>query len=413
MVPPPNLYHPVLPFRCKDKLTFPLCRSCVRDHIDLPLHSKPLDACHHTPEERALTGTWCTPEIVKALEKGYTMTHVDQVYHFRERKKLFGKYIDIWLKKKEEATGYPSHCQTEDQQQQHIEGWAEHEQIELDPENMELNKGRRFLAKQMLNSMWGKFGQALNKLQIKEFVEPEEFWKFVDSNKNDIMYVSPLNADRVEVHHRMKEGCERDSPYLNIFIAAFTTCLARLKLYDVMDALGDRCLYSDTDSVIFVTRPGDVFQPPLGDFLGEFTNELKPGDFITEFCSGRPKNYGFVTDQGEAVCKVRGFCLNAEGKAQLNYDVLRNNTLEELTDPLEEARATLITWTHTIHCNVKEYLLETRRKIKNYKMVYSKRILDPVTFFTYPYGFKSQEEEEPMDAQDDENINTLVAIAME
>lgn len=247
MVPPPNLYHPVLPFRCKDKLTFPLCRSCVRDHIDLPLHSKPLDACHHTPEERALTGTWCTPEIVKALEKGYTMTHVDQVYHFRERKKLFGKYIDIWLKKKEEATGYPSHCQTEEQQQQHIEGWAEHEQIELDPENMELNEGRRFLAKQMLNSMWGKFGQALNKLQIKEFVEPEEFWKFLDSNKNDITYVSPLNADRVEVHHRMKEGCERDSPYLNIFIAAFTTCLARLKLYDVMDALGDRCLYSDMD----------------------------------------------------------------------------------------------------------------------------------------------------------------------
>jgi len=27
--PPKNLYHPVLPFRCKDKLLFYLCRTCV------------------------------------------------------------------------------------------------------------------------------------------------------------------------------------------------------------------------------------------------------------------------------------------------------------------------------------------------------------------------------------------------
>ena len=37
--------------------------------------------------------------------------------------------------------------------------------------------------------------------------------------------------------------------------------------------------------MIFVQSPGDV-QPVLGDYLGDFTDELTNGDFITEFCSG-------------------------------------------------------------------------------------------------------------------------------
>lgn len=48
VVPPTDLLHPVLPYRCSAKLTFPLCRTCVQEHIDLPLHSKPLDACRHS-----------------------------------------------------------------------------------------------------------------------------------------------------------------------------------------------------------------------------------------------------------------------------------------------------------------------------------------------------------------------------
>lgn len=52
----------------------------------------------------------------------------------------------------------------------------------------------------------------------------------------------------------------------NIFIAAFTTCWARLKLYDVLHMLDTRVLYFDTDSVIFV-RPGDV-ELEIGPYLG-------------------------------------------------------------------------------------------------------------------------------------------------
>ena len=99
-------------------------------------------------------------------------------------------------------------------------------------------------------------------------------------------------------------------------------------------------------------------------------------------------------------CKVRGFSLNAEGKAQLNYQVLRQNTLDELTDPRDQPRVTQVTQTHSIHRNAKQYTLETRAKTKDYKLVYNKRLLDPNTFYTYPYGYRSQDHTNVLDLMD-------------
>ena len=58
--PPYELYHPVLPYRCQNKLIFPLCRTCTETEVQRALHQRNL-TCPHTSEERALTGTWCSP----------------------------------------------------------------------------------------------------------------------------------------------------------------------------------------------------------------------------------------------------------------------------------------------------------------------------------------------------------------
>ena len=38
---------------------------------------------------------------------------------------------------------------------------------------------------------------------------------------------------------------------------------------------------------------------PLGDFLGEMTNELDEEDHIIDFTSAGPKNYGYKTKLGK------------------------------------------------------------------------------------------------------------------
>ena len=170
----------------------------------------------------------------------------------------------------------------------------------------------------MLNSMWGKFGQRQNKMQVREFTDPQAFHEFLDSDQNDIRYVSTLTEDRVEVHYTKQDHCESLSPNLNIFVACFTTCWARLRLYEALQLLGEQVLYFDTDSVVFAHHPGQA-SPALGQYLGEFKDELGYGDSIVEFCSAGPKNYSYKTWAGKTVCKVRGFSLNCQGAAQLNY----------------------------------------------------------------------------------------------
>ena len=113
------------------------------------------------------------------------------------------------------------------------------------------------------------------------------------------------------------------------------TTQARLKLYHCLNHLRDQVLYYDTDSVIFPCKPGQI-TITLGDYLGDMTNELNEDDYITEFVSGSAKNYGYLTKQGKSCCKVRRFTLNYRGSWYLNYEVMRQNVLKEITDPLDE-----------------------------------------------------------------------------
>ena len=224
VLPPEGLDHPVLPYRTHDKLTFPLCHSCVEEHIDRRLHDK-VRQCHHSNPERTLTGTWCTPELQKAVSLGYVIFHLHEIWHFTDsRVGLFAEYVNTWLKIKQEASGWPASCITREQHRAFVDAYEAHEGIHLDVPRIEHNPGRRTLAKTKVTSMWGKFGQQENKTQVVEFVEPQPFHTFLYCDQHDIRYVSSLMEERVEVHYKQKEHCETVSPNVNIFVAAFTSC---------------------------------------------------------------------------------------------------------------------------------------------------------------------------------------------
>ena len=332
----------MLPYRHEGKLTFPLCATCVKEEMT----KRPLERlaqCNHSNEQRALTGTRCSPELQKAVELGYEIQYLYEVWQFDQTcEGLFQDYVNTWLKIKQEASGWPSWVgDDETKRQQYVREYDEHEGIPLEYDKIEHNAGLRTLAKMMLNSMWGKFGQRLNKTQVQQFHDPQAFHRFLDTNTLDVRHVSIMNDAMVEVHYQYQDEDIPMSPNLNIFVAAFTTCWARLRLYEALELLGERVLYYDTDSVIYLEEVGQP-SPVLGDYLGDFTSELDPDDYIEEVVSGGPKNYGYKTKQGKVECKVRGFRLNSEGKTQLNYDVMRQNVLDEIQHPLKEPRQTQV-----------------------------------------------------------------------
>ena len=122
ILPTAGLFHPVLPVRSGNKLTFPLCRTCVREEQAKPmLHRN--HYYHHSDVDQMLRGTWYTPQLVKSLEKGYTLLKIHEVWHFPEdqrRTGLFANYVNTWLKLKQESAGWPSWCQTVEQKREYI-----------------------------------------------------------------------------------------------------------------------------------------------------------------------------------------------------------------------------------------------------------------------------------------------------
>ena len=93
---------------------------------------------------------------MKAIEKGYVVLNLHEVWHWEETSdELFKEYVNTFLKIKQEASGYPKDCVTDEQKQRYIDDYYEHEGIRLDPDKIEYNPGLRYLAKLVLNSLWG------------------------------------------------------------------------------------------------------------------------------------------------------------------------------------------------------------------------------------------------------------------
>ena len=196
-----KLLHPVLPVKLNEKLLFPLCVKCAEDQAEQPWYERS-NLCSHSDEERMMTGTWCTPELQKEVQTGYRILKIHEVWHFPESQRkegLFAPYVNTWLKHKTEASGLPSHCVTEEQTNDYVQQYFTHEGIKLDPERIEKNPGRKQVAKLMLNSFWGKFGENEHRTQTQTISEEDTWEKIMQNETIVVKDVRIFNEDVMEV----------------------------------------------------------------------------------------------------------------------------------------------------------------------------------------------------------------------
>ena len=392
ILPPRNLYHPVLPYRVNKKLHFPLCHTCVTAQNQL--------TCACTDEKRALLGTWCTPEILKSVSLGYKVIQIYEVYHFDETSKydpqtgeggLFHAYVNLFLKLKQSSSGLPSWCKTERDVELYIERYFENEGIRLDKNDIRHNSALRSLAKLLLNSFWGKFGQRLNMPHTTFYHEHDEakFFQCLSDRTKIVKDFNIITDDTISVTWENNSLSVPDNAQTNIFIAAFTTTWARLKLYELLELLNERVLYYDTDSVIYVSRPGQI-RPSLGDYLGMLTSELDQFDHITTFVGAGPKQYAYTTALGKQACKIRGFSLNYTNSKLLNFESLLDLVKKSRDDNDDESRQALsidTINTSKISRHKTKVMIYNRPELKRYKIVYSKRVIQKDSYDTLPYGY--------------------------
>lgn len=123
----------MLPYRSNGKLKFPLCRTCADLEQQTP--------CTCSDEKRAITGTYCTPELSKAIDKGYKILKAYEVYHWNETTQydpnaqeggMFSKYINTFLRLKQQASDWPEWVKTPEDAKRYIDKYFEKEGVQLD-----------------------------------------------------------------------------------------------------------------------------------------------------------------------------------------------------------------------------------------------------------------------------------------
>lgn len=329
IMPPDQLYLPVLPgkYGTDKKLLFTLCRTCAEERI-------PEKRCTHTGGDRALTGTWFTEEVKLAVSKGYKIQEVFGIYHFPETStELFADYIRLFYKLKLTTSGIPPHCKTEEDLEAYIAEVAEKENIFLSKEDFENNPGMRLISKLLINSLWGKFGLRRNLPSHQFCTTMQEISNLLNNETVEVTNILPMHENMALVTHRKKDADFYEiNNYANIYIASVTTAWARIEIYNHADRVGIRSAYMDTDSLFY---KADLKNPennlPRGAFLGDLTNELKiPGDYVSQFYSGGPKNYGFRTLKGEECLKVKGFSLNYVNRQAFTFDNMKEVILNSI-----------------------------------------------------------------------------------
>lgn len=168
----------------------------------------------------------------------------------------------------------------------------------------------------------------------------------------------------------------------NVFIAAFTTAYACLKLYEYLEKLQRNVLYTDTDSLIYVVKEGE--EPlELGNYLGDLTDELN-GDTIQEFVSAGPKTYAYRTrNEKKLVVKMKGITQTRECSERVNFDSM-SKLVESYLSGMKEAE--LETPQHGIQRDKRGFVLKNRTFQKKFRVVYDKRRLFP-DGTTLPFGY--------------------------
>ncbi|CAH1995991.1 unnamed protein product [Acanthoscelides obtectus] len=378
ILPNQNLYHPVLPSKMNNKLMFFNCQKCGEDFVR--------EECQHSIQERSLKGTWVIEEVLKAIEKGYQIIETYEIWEYdtiqlsKDQEGLFSGMMNKFLQIKQQASGWPKHCLTDEEKNRYIDAFLDREDIKLEFSKIIENPCLRSLAKLMLNSFWGKFAQKENQNKTSIVRDCGEFFDMLTNPSIHVNTVLPVNEETLLITWEFREEAYDVSSTVNVVLASYVTALARLKLYSFLEKVEERAVYVDTDSCIYISRKG-LDDISTGDFIGDMTDELN-GGFISEFVSGGPKNYAYkyttLSGEEQIVCKVKGISLNYKASQVVNFEKIKDMVLKK-SDPVSVLSRQLR--------RTREHAVVTVEFPKVYKITSMKRkFYEDHT--SVPFGFK-------------------------
>ena len=304
VIPPKDLYRPVLPDNTDGKLLF---------HLN-PMYEK----------------TWTSVELKLAIQKGYKITKIHSATQYKRFKGLMKEYVQNFLQMKIENNAVLTQEECDKLNEHHKKlGFT----FIIKPENTKKNPGLKQVAKICLNSLWGKFGQRCGMDDYDFFTDYNKMInKFVNNNKIIPQTWNIINKNCVELRFSEDQDMVIESDYISEITACFTTANARVRLYKMLDYFHPtQVLYCDTDSVFYrydknnplhkdINKLPDDIQ--LGKGLGQWEDEFDGKDHIVEMVIGGAKSYAYITASGKVVIKQKGVTLDKANDSVVTFNAL-------------------------------------------------------------------------------------------
>ena len=354
VLPPRNLWIPIIPFKYNAKLFFPLCRKCVETtSSNKPQQANiPIDGsnCSHSDYlDRVFWGTFVTVELRLGIRWGYRVIDVSEIWSWstaRRSSNLFREYINTFLKIKTEASGWPVECncdQTEtcSHRRDFLRDFELKEGVKLNEENMERNEGLRFISKILLNSFWGYLGMRENLPKTRYVNNYPDVVKYFTSNFSRVIDATLVGEDLMLLQYQMIDDAADIPRKSNVVLAAFTTAHARSILYQHISKVKNpqNVLYCDTDSIMYIDEQVSGLDAhrdiPIGSYLGDMTDELPKTVTVDNFFSGGPKFYCINGRNNETaaeynVFKVKGLTTNRAVEKTFDIEAFKKLVLQEV-----------------------------------------------------------------------------------
>lgn len=295
VIPPNNLYHPVLPYFDPEqkKCTFSL--------------------------EPLIAQSFCSVELQLAIKKGYTVTKIYRADRYKSATSnwvgLLGELYKLKMYNSQKAPDLET-------QERFKETYKSKFDIDISFENWDKRPAAKKTGKILINSGWGKHAETSNheKIVILGHNDMTQGKVFYDDLFNKEKKLSQFIAAENETifKYTERETSAKAQQHLHstyLPCAVFVPMYGRLMLYNHLDKLGERVLMCDTDSIKYIDIP-DQYQIKEGDCLGDWEDEGPSQEFVA-LC---PKSYGQRPLNSTPWFKCKGVNLRRAHEKIFNFE---------------------------------------------------------------------------------------------
>ena len=313
LTPPRNIFHPVLVVWDDD------AGKCIGS-------LRPIDH-----------GRLTTPEFKKALRCGYRLDALHRLDRYRAAPGLWNDFIKpLYVDKMASSEACPDQA-TQDTlvQAYSAEPFCMGDAVRESFPRWGLLPAKRQVVKIMLNCGWGKHCEQPNKDEVKFLGDESEeghlnAHNFIADLATGVQRVKDISlvGDKTMVRYGNTGVAEPSFHRGYIPAGAFVPAYGRLMLHEQLEKLGDRVLYHDTDSIMYVDDP-DLYSVPQSDIWGGWSEEKfgpKNGG-IREFVALGPKSYGIRGNNGVSQIKIKGLSLKLAHEPLINFGVMKSMVL--------------------------------------------------------------------------------------